>query len=255
LAQQVISGYNAGDVLYKGDLNFLPNRSKRTQFYATVSFENRRPDEIYMQWSANNFYWQTNFRQQQKFELLAGAQVGKWLSVSMVQQNIHNYLYFDSLALPEQHIGMVLNTSLSVSLSHVFFHHLGTRIEQRVQMTNKTDIQRFPSQYTKLNLYYTGSLFHNALQLNIGTQVQLYQGFTPYAYMPSTQIYYLQNKANPGAYPYTDVYLSGRIRPVTFFIKMENVLRELGGINYYLVAGNYQPERAFRMGLTWLFFD
>lgn len=254
-AQQVIQGSNAGDVLYKLQSELSPNIKKSSLIYFSLAFENRHPDHMYLAWDANNFNWKNDFRQQQKTEFNLGLKLFKSLSLQLFQQNIHNYLYFDSAALPQQHLGMLLNSGVSLAFTKVFFKHLGIGLEHRFQQTNKAAIIRFPQNYSKINLFYGGSLFKNNLQLNIGAQVQIYQSFSPYAYMPSTQIFYLQNQLNTGAYPYCDFYISGRIRPVSFFLKMENVLRELAGTNYFLVSGYYQPERAFRMGITWTFFD
>ena len=73
--------------------------------------------------------------------------------------------------------------------------------------------------------------------------------------MPSTQVFYIQDRVKTGQYLYTDFYINERIKPVQFFLKIENILQGLVGKNYSLVPGYYQPDRAFRFGLTWMFFD
>ena len=105
------------------------------------------------------------------------------------------------------------------------------------------------------SIYYTGNLFKNNLQLQVGVQGEYYNAFKAYGYMPATNQFYSQNRYMVGEYPFVDVFLNARIRPVQFFVKVENVLYGLMGTNYDFVQGYMQPDRAFRFGLTWMFFD
>jgi hypothetical protein len=89
----------------------------------------------------------------------------------------------------------------------------------------------------------------------MGAQLQLYEAFYSYGYMPSTQAYYLQEGFSTETYPFVDVYLNVRIRPVSVFLKIENLLQGYAGYNYAFLPGYYQPDRAFRFGINWLFFD
>ncbi len=84
---------------------------------------------------------------------------------------------------------------------------------------------------------------------------EYYNIFKDFTYIPATNEFYVQNKYTVGQYPFVDVFLNARIRPVQFFIKIENVLYGLVGGNYNFVHGYYQPDRSFRFGLTWMFFD
>ena len=92
--------------------------------------------------------------------------------------------------------------------------------------------------------------------MQLGVQGEYYNAFRAYAYMPATNEYYIPKTSyTVGQYPFVDVFLNARIRPVQFFIKIENVLYGLVGTNYSFVHGYYQTDRAFRFGLTWMFFD
>jgi hypothetical protein len=93
------------------------------------------------------------------------------------------------------------------------------------------------------------------LQLNTGAQLDLYSSFYGYAYMPSTQMFHLQHSIKTAEYPFVSIYLNARIRPVTIFVKVENILQNYVGTNYSFVPGYFQPDRCFRFGLSWMFFD
>lgn len=249
----VASGYNSGD--NRSVLTADLGNGRLWQSSLSLGAEQRRPDYFLLNWSGNNLEWQNNFiPRQQQFAEVRGA-FRKWLRLSVLLQSTTNMLYFDRDAKPAQYRGTVICQQYQLVVDKVFFRHLGLYADYTHQASSKKSLMRFPDHAFSGKLYYAGMLFRNNLQLNIGTAVQLYSNFTPFAYMPATQAFYLQDGNRPGSYPYLDVYLSARIRPVSFFVTFQNVLRELAGKGYYLVPGYYQPERALRLGLTWVFFD
>ncbi len=254
-AWSVFNGYNAGDLAWQGVADWQINVKKGTALSLAGGFENRRPDQQFLKWQSNHFQWQEAFAQQQKTELELAFQFRGFFGLKVLQQNIHHLLYFNEQALPQQLQGTARNTALSLSLAKVIFRHLGLFAEHRFQYSSAASALRFPGQVTTARIFYAGNLSKNKLQLNIGAQVQLYQGFLPYAYMPATQVFYLQSAVRTSTFPYVDVYLSGRIRPVSFFVKAENLLANILAYDYFLQPGYFQPNAAIRLGISWMFFD
>lgn len=254
-AWQVLNGYNKGDVCMQASAELLLDPKKNTRLNFAAGFQNRRPDQQFLHWQSNHFYWQENFSQQQKTEVELAFIWRRFFRIGLLRQHINHLLYFNEQVLPEQLKGLAKNTSATISIDKVFFRHLGVFAEYRLQSSSAAPVLRFPGSVTTARLFYAGNLSKNKLQLNLGAQLQLYQSFTPYAYMPATQVFYLQSKVETGTFPYVDLYLSGRIRPVSFFVKAENVLANLTGTNYFLQLGYYQPATAVRLGISWMFFD
>lgn len=232
------------------------NTKHSSAVFLNVLSEQRHPDFIYNMNRSNNFRWSNKFKSVNLFQLNAGfVHYKSGLSVNILWQNFGNYLYMDSTALPKQSNVVISNWAYNLNYQKVFFRHLGLRLNLTYQTTNKSVIMRIAPMQAIGNLYYTGNLFKNNLQLQIGAQCEYYQTFKSYAYMPAYNMYYLQNSFKVGNYPFVDVYLNARIKPVQFFLKLENALYGLTGTNYSFVKGYMQPDRAFRFGLTWLFFD
>ena len=123
------------------------------------------------------------------------------------------------------------------------------------QSTNYQAIVSIPNHVANGALYYQGNLFKKALQLQIGFNAQYFSEFNGLAYMPATNIYYVQTRKMTGDYPFIDFFLNARIKPVRFFIKIDHVTQGFLGNNYYLTPGYLQNDRAFKFGLNWLFFD
>jgi hypothetical protein len=255
-AQAAFAGYNAGN--YKAESNsiLVLNATKKREVFLNALYERRTPDYIYNNWTSNHFEWSNNgYRPQDQFQLKLGAYLGKFISASVFYQSVYNYLYFDQVAFPRQYNNYIQNTGVTLSYTNVFFKHLGVGLSNTFQNTSNTYYVRIPPNVTTAKLFFNGNLFRNNMQLQIGAQLQVYQSFYGYSYMPATQVFYLQNTTATGTYPYLDVYLNARIRPVSVFLKVENVLQGFAGNNYFFVPGYYQPDRAFRFGISWMFFD
>ena len=226
------------------------------KIFLNVMAEKRSPDYIHNYWISNNFEWFNNgYKPQQIQQAQLGFSQNRKIGLSIGFQNINNYLYFDNLALPRQYAGDIQNINVTAYYSVVLLKHLGLSFHNIFQTTSHASYVSLPQNISTFKIFYAGNLFKNNLQLNIGLQAQAYQSFYGYSYMPSTQLFYLQDKKKTGDYPYVDFYINARIRPVTIFVKIENILQGYAGINYSLVPGYYQSDRAFRLGISWMFFD
>ncbi len=232
---------------------FIRNKKTKAALSLRLMSEERTPDYIFKHWYSNNFAWDNKFNN----VLTNQAELSlkyNLISVTGIYKNIFNYLYFDQLAYPMQYAGTITNTSIKIGIDKIFFKHIGISAAQTWQ-SSTSNVISLPKSVSIASLFYRGNLFKNNLQLCIGGQVEYYDEFMPYAYMPATQVFYVQDQYKAGNFTFVDVFLNARIRPVTFFIKMENALHGIIGTNYSMVPGSYQPDRAFRFGLTWLFFD
>ncbi len=254
-AEQVLNGYNAGDMAAQAIIRLTKTKHHTIGFNLGASFENRKPNQNYLVWRANNFSWTTNYRQQQVLNITAGLSVNKLFALELLYQNINHLLYFNDLALPAQLPGRTDNYAATATLNKVVFKHLGLYVSHTYQQSSSTRELKIPNQITQAKIYYAAAWFKKVLQLNIGAQLRYFQAFEGYAYMPATQMFYAQQVQRGGDFPFVDVYLSGRIKPVSFYVKLENILADYAGYNYFLVPGYYQPNLAFIMGITWQFWD
>jgi hypothetical protein len=255
--QYIFSGANSGNFKLENIATYQFNAIKESAVFLNLLYEKRSADYIYNHWISNHFYWYNNgYRSQEQAQLKLGVNLSKEFTASVFYQNLYNYLYFDDLALPRQYNKTLSNIGLSASYTHVFFKHVGLSLNHIYQSTSNTSYIRLPQNISTAALFYHGNLFKNNLQLQLGSQIQVYQSFYAYGYMPATQAFYLQEPFQTESYPFVDVYLNARIRPVSFFLKVENILSSgRSGLNYAFVPGYYQNDLAFRFGLTWLFFD
>ncbi len=255
-AEYIVAGPNTGNYRLEGRTELVLNRKKKQSLYLNLLAEKRSADYIYNTWLSNHFYWfHKGLDPQQQIQAKAGIELGQGFEASVFVQTLNNYLYFDSVAAPAQLRSNITNLGWQLNYAKILFKHLGLGVNLVHQSTSNADVVRIPANIVTGKLFYHGNLFKNNLQLQIGAQVQVYEGFYSYAYMPSTQVFYLQNSFKTQSYPYLDVFLQARIRPVSFFLKLENALQGLAGPAYAFARGYYQTDRAFRFGINWVFFD
>lgn len=255
-ASYVLQGANKNNVKAELFADRSSGNNQKQQWFLRALTETRSPDYIYNYWVSNHFKWLNNgFKPQQETQAELGYRYKKRIQISAFYQNIFNLLYFDNNAMPAQLPKTIQNTGVRASVDVFLFKHLGLAFRQVYQNSSRPAYIRLPESISTVQLYYGATAFKNNLQFQIGAQSQWYQSFTAYQYMPATQVFYLQEKATTAACPFVDIYFNARIHPVSFFFKLENLLQGYTGNNYSFVPGYFQPERAFRFGLTWLFFD
>jgi hypothetical protein len=170
-------------------------------------------------------------------------------------ENIKNQIYFNEQVQPRQTPLTIQNISFFIHKDVLLFRHLGMNAKYNYQSSSYQTIVSIPNHVINGALYYQGNLFKQALQLQIGFNVQYFSEFYGYSYTPALNQYYIQTKSVVGNYPYVDFFLNARIKPVRIFIKIDHLNQGLSGANYGLIPSYLQNDRAFKFGINWLFFD
>lgn len=251
-----LQGYNKNDYQLLNELVFKINAKKFPQQVGlNLLIENRQPNLLQQTWYSNHFNWNNNFSAVKTSAAQLNYSLKQTIYSSVNYANISNLIYFDNIAIPRQILTPINVFSTKVEFKTVCFKHLGLSAHYTFQTTDGNNYLYLPNHYLRAKLFYEGFLAHKNLWMQIGAQVQTFSSFYSYDYMPVTQVFYLQDQKQTGQYWFTEFFLNARIRPVNFFIRVENALQGFLGKNYALVNGYYQPDRAFRFGVTWQFFD
>lgn len=260
-ADYIVSGSNQND--YSIEINNRYEKNILNRLFKSplvinfnVQFEKRHPDYMYNLWYSNHFQWQNNFSPTDKFQnqLSLCTKDGRF-QIGAITQSIKNFIYMNEFARPEQTPLTIQNLALYIKKDFLFFKHLGFNVGYNYQSSSYQTIVSVPNHIANGALYYQGNLFKKALQLQIGFSAQYFSEFNGLAYMPATNMYYVQTQKMVGNYPFVDFFLNARIKPVRFFIKIDHVCQGFVGNNYYLTPGYLQNDRAFKFGLNWVFFD
>jgi hypothetical protein len=172
--------------------------------------------------------------------------------------NINRWVYTGSDLLPAQHNGNLRYGDLHLSSRfegrHIFAHnslHLLRSSEQRIMPV--PDFTGFHS------LGYRGIWFKGVLQVRTGLDIWWTSRFTGYGYVPATGRFHVQHTQITGGYPAIDWFISGQVKQLQFFVKMEHLNQGIWPLAsetaYWSAAGYALEPRRMRLGIRWNFFN
>jgi hypothetical protein len=235
----------------------LSAESKIGKFLFNIRADITRQSPAFQQnyWYSNHFIWYNRWKDilSQKFSLNIKHLSGIELAYNLFF--IKNYIYFSD-NYPQSYNASLNIHQLCVGIDKVFFKHWGIYARYYYQWKS-ANVVALPEHFLNGNVYYQSRWFHKNFLVNTGFQwVYVFNNFDTYRYNPATGIYGISNLSFQSVpYPQLGVFFAGRIKPVNFFVRLDNVLSGILSYPYYYLPHYMMPDRAFRMGISWMFFD
>lgn len=167
---------------------------------------------------------------------------------------INNYVYFDSIASPQQlgQVASVFQVSVQRDFSLGKFHWVPKVV---LQQTDREEFIPLPFLLTNQSLFMESTLFKQALSFRMGFDFYYQTDYFSQAYFPVTRQFHLQDERQFGTYPFLDFFLQIRIKTARAFLRITHLNQGLSGQDYYLVPKYPMPDRSFRIGINWAFFN
>ena len=165
-----------------------------------------------------------------------------------------NFLtYFDTLGIARQ-TSLPVNILQLNALLHLKWGPLHFENDLLLQQATQ-DFLRLPTYYGAHSLYVQGMIFKKAMLARLGLDIRLTGDFTPYAFLPLTGQFHLQDGFYQPWQPIADVVLAFKVKKFRFLVRWENFAPLFTQDYYYLVAGYPVAQTTFRFGLSWQFVD
>lgn len=249
-----LTGYNQADYKVKGKLEIALGK---IVFEGGALFQAYEPQLTQVFFLGNHSFWNNSFDKTFVNSISAGLRT-KGLKnnykLTVHQQLINNYVYFDTALVARQEAKAISITSVNFKKRFKLGKfYLDNNIT--AQVSSNTNVVRIPKIATWNSLYFQSYMFKKALFAQIGADFFYYSDITANTYDPETRQFYLQNKVNIGNYPLFDVFVNGHVRQFSFYLKMEHVTQGFFGRRYYASPHNPMNGRVFRLGIAWKFFD
>ncbi len=252
-SKYVVSGFNKSDYNFSG----LIKKEFSTVFSVSLngSIDNRTPDFIYSYYNSNNFKWNNLLQKTTRENIGLNLESNKYNFYASLDYSIYNNVpYFDNYAIAKQYIGSinVINAQLKKNFKAYNWH-----LDNYLQYNYVPDstVIRLPQFVLNHSLYYENDLFKKAMRMQIGFSIFYTSFYYANAYMPATSQFYIQDNKKYGNYPFVDFFINAKIKMVNVFLKIDHLNSGLSG-NTYMQTPNFPTnDRAFKIGLSWRFFD
>ncbi len=244
-AQFGLMGPVAGDIDAEGEIS-----TKFKLFGDSVKitgegfFKNTEVPFLLKNYLSNHFAWQNDFGKERRFRVGGRIDIphtGTLLSAGM--ENIQNYVYFNSAALPAQESGsiQIISTRLQQNLQFKAFNW-----NNRVTYQTSTNESVLP--LPKIAIYSNMFLLFKiarVLHVQLGVDCNYYTKYYAPAYQPATMAFYNQTERKLGGYPFMNAYVNMKLYKTRFYVMYSHANQGLFGGSSYFSALHYpmNPSR------------
>jgi hypothetical protein len=259
--QQIFQGEQAGDYMYEAKSNVLVSQSiGRVAFGAYM--QNKSPEQVYNRFYGNHFNWTENFDRTKTINF-SFKYINDKLRLDLGAEyfRITNYLYFvqpdttigNTAIVPAQFSGGInlIKVTLGKKLSFGKFNLDSYIVYQK---TDNTDLMRTPEFYT-FNSFYIDQTVFKVLKTNFGFDVRYNSKYKNYSYSPAVSQFYIGSNEKFATTPVVDFWIRASLRKANIFLKYEYANQGLGQKGFYTINRYPMPDRLFKIGLSWNFYD
>ena len=250
-AQFGIVGSVAGDIDVSGHLStHIPLLGDTVSIVGEGFFRNTEASFLLKNYISNHFAWKNDFGKIRRFRVGGRIEIPRFgTTLSAGVENLQNYVYFNTLALPEQEGGSVQVFSASLSQNfRLGILHWNNRLTY--QTSSNESVLPLPklAVYSDLFLSFTVS---KVLKINLGVDCNYYTNYYAPAYQPSTMSFYNQTEKKLGNYPFMNAYADMKLSKTRFFVMYSHLNQGMFGDNNYFAALHYpmNPSR-FQLGIS-----
>jgi len=253
-ASIVSGGYNDADYMLRAHIKTLfGQKQSPIIFKGEASMMSNTAPWMYFYHNANNFMWLNSFNKTATTYI--GASLAKGTNLLGVRYYLlTDLLYFNQNALPAQQDGTtgLLQAWLYSRMQLGGFHFDNQLV---LQQLSNNEALHLPTFMLKSRIYFRFPLFHRALMLQPGFSIFYTSAYQAKAYMPSTNVFYLQDEQEYGNYPYIDFFVNFKVQRARLFLKYKHIAKGLFGYDYMAVPNYPLQDGGLTFGLYWRFND
>lgn len=263
-AKLVYSGAYQGN--YNLNFSYLIDQSKNA-FSLNASTLKNAPTLMSQYYISNHYQWDNraqNINIDQNQVQFEWRNKKHHLSLQLNAKQLNNWLYFDTLAIPEFSNDIQLySVRVSKEFNYKAFH-----LKQVFEVNNlrqDTYALRLPLWQSYTSVYLQGIVFRRKLWGQIGIEQRWSDAYYGYAYKPAIGQFYVQDEVMVQSVPKYDAFFNFKVKDARFFVILENIWRwpsETGPISFpsnaylYSVAHHPMNDNQFliRFGMKWKFY-
>ncbi len=249
----------SGNLRESLDLNVSGQLNMFKAGKAEVSYNlNSRYPNLFKQVNySDNYIWNNDLRKVNSNELAFRFNWKKANGLEISNTTISNFTYYDETFRPEQHQSLLNLLKFEVKQNFLFGNllHFDNRIIYQLVNNEAKDVLPLPEIVSRNALYFQFRLFNNALKCLVGGEVKYFSKYYSPTYSPALGDFIVKREKEIGNYPVFDVFANFKISSAIVFFKFEHVNQGLNSYSYYAAPHYPFPDRIFRVGISWRFFN
>ncbi len=246
--------FSGGDYIVDGGATML---APPYSFKLGYSVSANAPTLLQTYYTGNHFYWYTSTLQKTKISsiIIEAKDAKEHTFIKISYSQINNYTYFDSMVTPRQ------AEALSYFAAHwkQNFNYKSIHYSHQAvwQHSSNSKAMALPQVVLKATLFYDDEWFKKALHVQLGTSVNYFSKYFAPLFMPSVNIFYIQDKKEIGNYPQFDAFVNIQIQRIRIFIISEHVNQGMAGFSNASYITPHYPiaNKAIRFGVCWTFYN
>ena len=249
LNKDAIADYNINGFL-KWKINDMMNLS------AIVESEKSSPTQKETEYRSNHFLWENDFKPvfSNKISLVFRCDHGD-IDGELTWHNVGQYIFFnEESALVQSNKSLnVLVFRASKAFNWKKFYLYNGITAQYIADESQLHLPKF---IFKQSFHYQGGFFKGNVTANLGLDINYHTNYYADGYNPALSQFYYQASEKLNFYPVLDVFFEIKIKQTRLFFLMEHVNQGMFKPKGYYVAPNYgAQDRAFKLGVSWQFYD
>lgn len=214
------------------------------------------PSQRLSEYRSNHFRWSNDFDPawHNRLSLLFRCDHGD-IDAELTWHHVGRFLYLDENLAYQQansplHV-LVFRASKAFDTKHIYFY---TGIT--AQYVGNRDLLRLPQFILKQSLHYQGGFFSGKVRAHLGFDINYYTNYYADGYNPAIMDFHLQQGEKLKFYPVMDVFFEIFIKRARIFFLLQHANQGMFGQKGYFAAPAYpMQDRAFKAGVSWLFYD
>ncbi|PLW94893.1 MAG: hypothetical protein C0592_01405 [Marinilabiliales bacterium] len=242
-------GTTHSDVFFHGGIR--GNDSLTFAGFGNVEFRLQMPGVFFNEYYGNHIAW-TFDPVQSKTLLIQGGIRYKTQSISIFHSTVSDLMYFTPSSIAQGGAGMVQGALYEGKFR---FGRFMVDMKGVYQYERNAHYINIPEWAGSFKFSMKNYVFKKALSLRSGIEVWAHAKYYADAWDPVRQVFYRQNEIKTGGFLYPGVFVEAQIKRMRVFAELQNITAGLLPVDYWQIPGYPLPDRAFRFGLSWMFFN
>jgi hypothetical protein len=234
---------------------FIENSNRKfilSRFYAGVLYSRTAAPFTYLNFISNNFIWNNSFNKlAENTNIYAGFTLyDEIVGLKFSSQSYKDRFFVNSSATPEQSTKIEQLNSVELELNK----SIGKFYISILASYNNSNSVLLPTPEwrNESSFSYRSKFFKSALKAEFGFTVVYTSSWYAPAYMPSSGLFYLQNKSKVEGAPIVHFFTNLGIKSATIFLRIERLNYGAIGKDYTYAPGYAAPPRTLKFGVFWL---